>query len=168
MDEDTITDTIVVGLGNPILSDDGVGWQVVQRLRDTLNSQAKNGRSDNLPVHVTESRMGGLLLAEMMIGYRRAVIVDAIITGECSPGTVVCCKLEDLPGDTLNTSSAHDTNLVTALEAVRRFGGSVPVNGAIDIVAVEVQDVWTLAEQCTPEIQQSIPSVVAKVMELLD
>ncbi|MBP8974214.1 MAG: hydrogenase maturation protease [Anaerolineae bacterium] len=159
--------TLVIGLGNPILSDDGVGWQVAEQVRQALEGQRRNGSSlTHDSVHVTEACVGGLSLAEMLIGYERAVIVDAIMTGNVPPGTVHELKLGDLPG-TLNMASAHDTNLVTALRALRRYGARVPSDENIDIIAVEAQDVWTFREGCTPEVQGGLAEAVALVLRLV-
>lgn len=160
-------DTVVIGLGNPILSDDGIGWQVAGQVRQALEGQRHNGSpSAHNPVHIAEACVGGLSLAEMLIGYERAVIVDAIMTGNAPPGTVYALKLGDLPG-TLNMASAHDTNLATALRAMRRYGARVPSDEAIDIIAIEALDVWTFREECTPEVQRSLSEAVALVLRLV-
>jgi hydrogenase maturation protease len=159
---------LVIGLGNPILSDDGIGWQVAEQVRRVLDSQmAEGSRPARLAVHVTEACVGGLSLAEMLIGYESAVIIDAIMTGNALPGTVHELKLGDLPG-TLNMASAHDTNLATALRALRRYGAAVPADEDIDIVAVEAQDVWTFREGCTPEVRNSLAEAVERVLRLVD
>ena len=108
----------------------------------------------------------GLSLAELLVGYRRAIIVDAIMTEGGVPGTVYRLRLDALPG-TLNLASAHDTNLSTALRALRRFGADVPPDAMIWVVAVEAQDVWTFAEVCTPEVERAIPAAVEAVLALL-
>ena len=59
-----------------------------------------------------------------VITYTRALVIDAIMTRDGMPGTLYTFKLTDLPG-TLNTASAHDTNLATALGTLRRYGGVV-------------------------------------------
>lgn len=158
---------VVIGLGNPILSDDGIGWQVAEQVRQVLEGQRYEGSplaQDS--VQITEACVGGLSLAELLVGYERAVIVDAIMTGNAPPGTVYELKLGDLPG-TLNMASAHDTNLVTALRALRRYGARVPSDEAIDIVAVEAQDVWTFREECTPEVQRGLAGAVTRVLTLV-
>lgn len=158
--------TLVVGLGNPILSDDGIGWRVAQRVREELGDYVGEGPSAASSIRVVEASVGGLSLAELLVGYRRAVVIDAILSREHAPGTVHCLKLIDLPG-TLNTASAHDTNLITALHALRRFGAEVPADEAVDIVAVEAQDVTTFAEECTPAVTASIPVAASAVLQLL-
>ncbi len=159
--------TVVIGLGNPILCDDGIGWQVAEQIRQALDGLWHGGSpSAQDSVHVTEACVGGLSLAEMLIGYERAVIVDAVMTGNAPPGTVHELKLGDLPG-TLNIASAHDTNLVTALRVLRRYGAQVPADEDIDIVAIEVQDVWTFREECTAQVRASVPEAVGLVLKLV-
>ena len=72
--------TLIIGLGNPILGDDGAGWRVAQEVRSRL------GGLHSEQVDIECLSVGGLGLMEHMIGYRRAIIVDAITTGEGSEG----------------------------------------------------------------------------------
>lgn len=148
---------LVVGLGNPILSDDGIGLRVAAVVRESLRDGA---------VDVKEVAVGGLSLAEMLVGYERAIIVDAIMTENGVPGTVYQFALADLPG-TLNTASAHDTNLATALHALRRFDADLPQDDAIHIVAIEAQDVWTFGERCSQPVEAAIPAAVQLVQRLI-
>jgi hydrogenase maturation protease len=156
--------TLIVGLGNPILTDDAVGWRVAHAIREAL--QGEPGDLLAAPVEVMEACVGGLSLAELMVGYQRAIVIDAIMTREGVPGNIYHLKLSDLPGS-LNTASSHDTNLITALEALRRFGATVPADSAVDIVAVEAQNVLTFSEECTPAVEESIPLAVEAVLGLL-
>ena len=71
--------TLVIGLGNPLVTDDSVGLRVVEQLRPLLAN-----RTD---VEVAEDYWGGLRLMERMIGFDRAIVVDAIQTGSPA-GTV--------------------------------------------------------------------------------
>lgn len=152
---------VIVGLGNPILSDDGIGLCIAGAVRERLR-----GGSLASHVDIKEVSVGGLSLAELLVGYSRAIIVDAIMTEGGTPGTIYQLTLADLPG-TLNMASAHDTNLSTALHALRRFGADVPADDAIAVVAVEASDVWTFSEACTPQVAESLPEAVAQVLALL-
>jgi hydrogenase maturation protease len=155
--------TLIIGLGNPILTDDAIGWRVAQALREFLQNEPD---SLPVPVEITEACVGGLSLAEMMVDYRRAIVIDAIMTRGGVPGTVYHFTLRDLPG-TLNTASSHDTNLSTALTALRRFEAVVPADDAIEIVAVEAEDALTFSETCTPAVEASIPAAVQAVLQLV-
>lgn len=119
-----------------------------------------------LKVDLREVSLGGLALAEMLVGYERVILLDAIMTRDGVPGTVRVLSLRDLP-DTLNTASAHDTNLITALRTLRRFGAPLPKEDAIVIVAVEGQDVWTFSEECSEAVAASVDVAADEVLALL-
>jgi hydrogenase maturation protease len=153
---------LVVGLGNPILTDDGIGWQVAQLVRQRLNEHLEACP----PTDIREACVGGLSLAELMVGYQRAIVVDAIMTRNGIPGTVYQLKLTDLPG-TLNMASAHDTNLNTALRTLRHYGAEVPPDASVEIVAVEAAEVLSFGERCTPAVEASIPAAADLVVQLL-
>ncbi|MHC4990639.1 MAG: hydrogenase maturation protease, partial [Planctomycetota bacterium] len=133
--------TLVLGLGNPVLTDDGVGWHVVRRLQPLLRDRAD--------VDIRFCDRGGLRLMEEMVGYDRVVIVDALCAGSL-PGAVRWMG----PGEirTQHSASAHDVNLTTALELGREIGASLPPPDEIIIVAVEASDVETFGERCTRQV----------------
>ena len=64
--------TLIIGLGNPIVSDDSIGLRVAAGVKPLL--------ADRADVEVTEDYWGGLRLMERMIGYDRAIVIDAICT----------------------------------------------------------------------------------------
>jgi hydrogenase maturation protease len=141
--------TIIVGIGNPVLSDDSVGLQVVQRLATRLPAGSE--------VATTELCAGGIRLMEAMAGYDRAVIVDAIVTKNGKPGAVY--ELD--PGSVLqsrNTCSTHNGSLAEALELGRMAGLSLP--GDIRIWAIEAEDVNTFSEKLTESVQCAAATVI--------
>ena len=146
--------TLVLGLGNPILTDDGVGIHVVRALAGRLN------RPD---VEVAEACLGGLRLLDVVVGYDRIILVDAIQAGG-QAGQVYRLGPNELPS-TLHAASSHDLSLSTAMELGRRLGMVLPEDEAITILAVEVEDVITFGETCTPHVQAVIPRVVLMVLE---
>lgn len=156
--------TIVVGLGNPILGDDGVGWRVAEELQ-ALNCQAL-GRAP-LSADVECLALGGLSLMESLEGYDRAIIVDALHTAGTQPGRVLCFALEELPDlSSGHTAAAHDTSLQTALKAGRAMGVSLPND--ITVVAIEAERVYDFCEELSPPVADAVPRAVAQVLVLLD
>ena len=153
--------TLVIGLGNPILTDDGVGVRVAYAVRDALASAARED------VAVTEAGVGGLHLMEMMVGYEQVILVDAIQTPGGKPGTISRLTLDDIASavPTQHSASTHDMNLPTALEMGHRLGLTLP--GTIEILAVEAEDVTTFGETCTPAVAAAIPVVTGLVLQLL-
>lgn len=150
--------TIVVGLGNPILGDDGVGWRVAQ----ALSQESDLARE----VEVDCLALGGLSLMERLVGYERAIIVDAICTREAPPGHVRCFPLEALPDPcTGHTTAAHDVSLQTALRVGRAMGAALPEE--IIVVAVEAEHVYDFSETLSPAIAAAVPEAVQMVLALL-
>jgi hydrogenase maturation protease len=148
--------TLVLGLGNPILRDDAIGLRVVRALQPQL---------ERLPdVDFAEDYHGGLRLMERMIGYDRAIIVDAICSGS-RPGTVLHLGPEDIP--TQHSASTHDVNLPTAMTLGYRSGAHLPALEAIRLVAVEAVDVLNFGEDLTPEVEAAIPGAMQAVLALL-
>lgn len=157
------TKTLVIGLGNPILTDDGVGVKVAYEIEQALVSL------NNDSVTVTEASAGGLRLMEMMIGYDRVILVDAFMGGNGNePGTVYRMTLDDLRNvsPTQHSACAHDTTLVTALDLGMRMGLHLPEE--IIIHAVEVENVIDFSEEPTPAVAAVIPEVAAAVLAELN
>jgi len=148
--------TLVLGLGNPILSDDGVGPRVARELE---------GRFAEQEVAVMETSMAGLNLLDLLAGYDRAVIIDAIQTAGGKPGQIY--RLDpDVFDATRHAALAHDVNFATALELGNRLGLALPRQ--ILIFAIEVADVSTFSEECTPEVKQAIPVCVEMITRELN
>jgi hydrogenase maturation protease len=145
--------TILIGMGNPVLSDDGVGLEIARRVARLMPADPE--------LAIRELYSGGLNLMEAMAGYDRALIVDAICTLDGRPGTIHLATVNSL-FHTHNTCSTHDANLAVALELGRLAGLQLP--SEIRIWGVETADVTTFGEQLTEAVAQAVPAVVEQVM----
>lgn len=150
--------TLVIGLGNPILTDDGVGIWTARAVAESLPPDA--------PIDVIEVAVGGLSLMEAMVGYPRVVVIDAMMTRDGQPGQVYRIGMDSLP-DTMNTASVHDANLATALDVGRSLGAVLPEDDAIDIIAVEATEVLTFGETPTPAVAAAVPVAARMVLDVL-
>jgi len=149
--------TLVLGLGNPLVSDDSVGLRVAAALKPLL--------ADRPDVEVSEDHWGGLRLMERMIGFDRAVIIDAICTG-AAPGTLHRLTTGDIA--TQRSASAHDVNLPTALAFGRQAGVNLPRDDRVFLVGIEAADILTFSEQLTPAVEAAIPQAVEVVLRTLE
>lgn len=147
---------LVLGLGNPLLGDDSVGLQVVRRLRPQL--------SDRPGVAVDEDYCGGLRLMERLVGFDRAILVDAVCSGG-EPGTVRILSADALP--TRHSASAHDVDLPTALALGRKAGAALPADQDIRLVTIEATEVLTFSEECTAPVRAGLDRATEVVLELL-
>ena len=148
--------TLVVGLGNPLLSDDGVGLVVARALRERL--------PDRCDVDVEEDFNGGLRLMERMVGYDRAIVVDAIRTGGVA-GSIHRLRGGDVP--TQHSASGHDASLRTALDFGRSVGAALPGDEGVLLIGIEAADVSTFGTRCTPQVQAAVPLAVETVLSAL-
>lgn len=149
--------TLVLGLGNPVLSDDAVGLRVVQWLLPRLR--------DRPGVHLAEDVWGGLRLMEHMVGYQRAILIDALVSG-APPGTVTILMSDLIP--TRRSVSVHDLNLTSALALGRRLGLDLPAENGIRLVTIEAADVTRFGARCTPVVEAAIEAAARTVLRLLD
>ncbi len=148
---------LVIGLGNPLLGDDGVGWKVVEALQPQL---AQAG------IEIDLLAGGGLSLMERLIGYGSAIIVDSIYTGRQPKGTVTIFPLEALENPFAgHTGSAHETNLATALAMGRKLGAVLPER--VMIVAIESPDIYDFEDRLSAPVAAAVPSAMDAVIQLV-
>jgi hydrogenase maturation protease len=140
--------TLVLGIGNSVLCDDGVGIRVATEVGKKVSDPA---------ITIAEACQGGLFLLEAFLGYDHVVLIDAIQTKGGIPGQVYELQPEDFPS-ALHLSSPHQVDFATALKLGKSLG--LPMPSSIDIVAVEAEDVTTFREICTPEVEKAIPVAV--------
>jgi hydrogenase maturation protease len=140
--------TLILGIGNTVLCDDGVGIRVAAEVGKRVSDQK---------ITVAEACHGGLFLLEAFLGYDHVVLIDAIQTPGGTPGQVYELQPENF-FSARHLSSPHQVDFATALELGKTLGLAMP--SSIDIVAVEVGDVTSFRDMCTPEVEKAIPVAV--------
>jgi hydrogenase maturation protease len=145
--------TLVLGVGNPILTDDGIGIKIAQRLKEE--------RPDLEVIEVSEAAMAILDLIAVA-DCDKLIIVDSIKTEQGEVGELYKFELEDLK-PAKDFSSSHGVDIATAFELGRRVGYSMPKH--ICLYAVEVQDNTTFGERCTEKVEEKIPFIVRQIIE---
>ncbi len=147
--------TLVLGLGNPILTDDSAGYRVAMALKEEL---------DTPEIDVMEAGIAGLDFLDLLTGYDRTIIIDAIQTAKGRPGQIYRLGPEML-ASTRHSGTPHDINMATALELGKKLKIKLP--GQITIFAIEVEDVTSFSEECTPRVMKAIPECVGMVIKEL-
>jgi len=157
--------TIVVGLGNPVLGDDGVGWRVADEVECRLHAARDAGR--RIPdVEIERLGVGGLRLMERLTGYEAAILVDAAEFPDRPAGEVRSCSFEALADHAAgHLDSTHDASLRTALALGRRLGADLPAR--IDTVTIQAHRTDEFSEELSPEVLAAVPAAAAAVVELL-
>ncbi len=150
--------TVVLGMGNPVVSDDGVGLAVAIELKRFLAEAPVRG------VDVLASTRAGFELIDMLRGYARAIIVDCIVLPDPRPGRVCRLTLDDVSG-CARLVNAHEMSVGTAFRLAERMG--VPMPREVEIIAVEAGDTSTIAEALTPAVQATVGPLAREIYDRL-
>ncbi len=168
---------IVIGLGNPILGDDGLGWHVLRMVQarlqrvdapepDPASAQTSSIFSDPTCVELDYLCLGGLALMERIIDYTHVIIIDAVNTQAQPSGTIASFPLQNLPRLAMgHLTSAHDTSLQNALQVGAMLGAKLP--DKIQIVAIESQAVYDFSESLSEAVAAAIPKAAEMVIQQL-
>ena len=144
--------TLILGIGNTALTDDGVGCKVAQRLEKRLRGRAS--------ITVKETAVSGLSLLDEITGYERLIIIDAIQTRGGKPGAIY--KLSPSDFKTGRMAIIHDLGLVSTLELGRKLEMDMPRE--VIIFAIEAKEMATFSEKLSPEVEKAVPKAVEVVL----
>lgn len=143
---------VIIGMGNRLLSDDGVGYAVAVAVAERLKGR--------MNLAVTELQTGGIRLMEAMAGFKRAVVVDAMLSGS-PPGTVQRFDPEGFV-TTRNTFSSHDTDFTTAYGLGMMAGVSLPAQ--VSFWGIEAREFDLFGERFTDEVAAAVPMAVNRIV----
>lgn len=146
--------TVVLGIGNELYRDDGVGVVVARELA---------ARGLPAGVEVIEGRVGGLDLLFEMEGAARVIIVDAVDLG-LAPGTVRAFAPHEVDFSRLQAiASLHQVGLADVLE----LGRLLDLTPDIQIVGIQPEEV-SAGFALTAAVTAAVPEAVQAVRDLLE
>ncbi|GFO68466.1 membrane protein [Geomonas limicola] len=145
---------LVLGIGNLVMSDDGIGVRVVQSLAERYRFPEQ--------VTVLDGGTLGLDLLPQIGQARRLVIVDAVDTAQ-APGTLVRLTGEDIPLALETKLSPHQMGLKDLL-TVASLVGEVPQETVL--LGVQPQSV-EMALELTPPVRAQLEPLVGRVLDEL-
>lgn len=144
----------VMGIGNPLVKDEGVGIRVIETMMTTLA----------FPENVTLVDAGtmGMGILNLFQDCDYLLVIDAVDgTGE-PPGTVVRMTPEDMAPNTIK-HSLHDMRLVDVLDAAMLMG----VRPEVDCVGIQILDMDGIAIGLTPDVEDAVPRAVQAALDVL-
>ena len=141
---------VVLGLGNELLKDEGIGVHAVRRLRKMPG-------------------LGGVEVVEGGIqpdapldygGVGKLIIVDAVLAGG-EPGTIYRCRPEDVDRVGSPLTSLHQISLLDTLRLMEQLGQKP---GEVIIIGIEPESM-DYGMEMTPRLQEKLPHVVEMVLK---
>ena len=145
--------TIILGVGNQILGDDGVGIHVANELKHCI--QDPN-------ITIEEAITGGMNLLDLILGYDRAIIIDAVKTEEGESGEVKRILLSDF--STMHSCNPHDVSLIEAIEMAKKMG-ELRIPQEIIIIGVLMKQIpCEFGEELSEKIAAAVPKAVEMIL----
>ena len=149
--------TRIIGIGNTILSDDGIGIYTVRELSRRLHDIDSSAKPD-----IVETEVAGFALMELMSGWDRVILVDSILFDDIEPGTVVRLGVDNLR-TSLKLRSVHEIDLPTALALGRHLG--LPMPSHVSVFGIQAEDTTTLGESLSSAGKRGMEEAVDLIMK---
>jgi hydrogenase maturation protease len=143
---------VVIGYGNPLRSDDGIGWRVAHELRSRL---------DTSRILVLECRQLAPELAEKLREAILVVFVDAAIEGFC--GEVRHHRIDQIPAEKSRSMFSHGRTPAALLALAADLYAVAPEAHLFTVSG----NSFRYGETLSPAVEGVLPSVIAEIEQLL-
>ncbi len=155
--------TLILGLGNELYGDDGVGIHVVRQIKQKIEANSASSKVTS-QIDCQECSLSGIALIDVIVGYDSLIIIDTIKSTDPKPGKIRLLdenQLRHIPGP-----SPHYVSVPQTIEIGRELGLKVP--SRIKVIAVEAKRMYNLGEGLTQDMKNAIPRIVQEVQTLLE
>jgi len=150
--------TIILGIGNPILGDDGVGIHVVRQVKKHVKNQSH--------IVIDEAMTGGMNLLDLIIGFDKAILIDTVHLKNEVVGNVKKFSIKDLK--TVHSCNPHDVSLCESLQLAEALG-ETQIPKDIIIVGIILHKIPVeFSETLSPRVASAIPKAVEIVLSEID
>lgn len=145
--------TLILGIGNILMGDEGVGVRAIERLQQA-----------SWPPHVTvvDGGTGGFHLHEYLLEFSPIVMIDATMDGQ-APGTVSVLRPK-YASDFPRVLTAHDIGLRDLVETAALLG---PLPD-ITLVTVTIAEIKSMVMELSPAVEAALPAVAALVRRTIE
>lgn len=148
---------LVLGVGNILLSDEAIGVRIAGALA------ARYHLPDN--VDVLDGGTAGMELLEAMANRRHLIIVDAIVSRNYSPGTIMTLRDDEVPVLLTNKVSPHQLGLADVLSALR-FTGEFPRKlTLIGVIPASLEPHIGLTPLVAASLEPALARVIAELRD---
>lgn len=143
---------LILGIGNVLMGDEGVGVHALARLREEAWPDG---------VTLVDGGTGGFHLLSLLQDYEPVVMIDATSDGR-APGTVGVIRPR-FASDFPPSLSAHDIGLRDLVEATALLGHLPDLH----LVTVSIADIFPMCLTLSPAVDDALPRIVATVRSIV-
>ena len=144
----------ILGVGNILLKDEGIGVRVVRQLENEYTFPAE--------VALIDGGTDGPHLTSLVADFDEIIVIDAVEGGE-KPGTLYRFNLNDISFDIPTHLSIHEMGVLEALKEVKLLGKEPKVT----FIGVEPEDISPWGMELSPVIEEKIPEIISLVLKEL-
>lgn len=145
--------TLVLGLGNDLLGDDGVGILVARKLAGKLAGHAD----------IAETSVSGIGLLDKLVGYDRAIIIDAFVTADSPPGTIIELHSSDLRP--VANPSPHFTGLPEMIAIAWQLQLDFPRD--FRVFGIAIRDALTVGGSLSEPVSRAVEPAAMHIQYLI-
>jgi hydrogenase maturation protease len=143
--------TLVLGIGNLILTDDGVGIRVARTIKERRPE-----------VEVIETSEAGLALLDILVDHDKLIIIDSVQTEQGLAGELFEVEFKKIKPN-MDLCLSHGVDLSAAFEVGKGLGYGMPKE--VKIYGIKITDNTTFCERCTEVIEKNIPDIAQQIIE---
>ncbi|MEO0254635.1 MAG: hydrogenase maturation protease [candidate division WOR-3 bacterium] len=144
---------LILGLGNTIRGDDGIGIYLTKFLEKKFL---------NLADIISTEEMG-LSLIDFLSPYEKAVIIDSIFTGKKDIGEIYIFKQKDF--DSKQIKSNHYIGLPEIYKIAKKL--KIPFPKELLIIGISVEDPYTIKPELSENLKKKIPEIITKIEKII-
>ncbi|MBS7652964.1 MAG: hydrogenase maturation protease [Candidatus Bathyarchaeia archaeon] len=151
---------LVLGVGNPTLGDDSLGLYVARGLKEKIS-----GKKLKIEVDIEESSLDWLTIAEKMIGYDEAILIDTlVVVEERLEGKIFKFDLKGSDDRHKRSYTLHNLGLPSALEIIRNISPEETPKKIIAIL-VGIRKPKEYSDKLSPIIKRAAPMIIKEVLD---
>jgi hydrogenase maturation protease len=148
--------TLIIGYGNPLRSDDGLGWHAAQWLEQSITNSERQG------IHILARHQLTPELAALIARSNRVIFIDARAADDTSSiGQVTCQPVA--PDLAASPNMTHHLTPCTLLTCAHLLYNACPEAWVCSIASTA----FDLGEHMSPAIQEALPTLLERVQQMV-
>jgi|WetSurMetagenome_2_1015567.scaffolds.fasta_scaffold01479_6 hydrogenase maturation protease len=149
--------TLVLGIGSDILGDDGAGIHIARQV-----SRMAAGRE----IEIKETGSTGLDLLDLIAGYDRLIVADAVFKEEPEPGKIHCYRLDtsELSGSKNPHMTPHEGSLAGIIE-IGKAVIPLEIPSDITIYTVETGRIERISCEMSETVREAVKKIAGMILD---
>jgi hydrogenase maturation protease len=151
---DDVPPVLVLGVGNPLMRDEGIGPRTVEFLLDGFDFPES--------VEIMDAGTMGYMMLDLLRGREHLLVIDAMKDTGHEPGTVLLLSAEDIAPNTV-LHSMHDLRVIDVLQSAALMG----IQLEAQCVGVQIESIEEWVTELSEKVEAAIPMAASVALDVL-